>query len=37
MVKRDFGTILIFFIAGLATHRAILFLEKNNIFGFAKE
>jgi len=37
MVKRDFGALVIFFVAGLATHRAILFLEKNNIFGFGKE
>jgi len=37
MVKRDFGTILIFFLAGLATHRAILELERRNIFGFKKE
>lgn len=37
MVKRDFGTILIFFLAGLATHRAILELERRNLFGFSKE
>jgi len=37
MVKRDLGGILIFFIAGLATHRVILELERRNIFGFSKE
>jgi len=37
MVKRDLGTILLFFIAGLASHRAILELKRRKLFGFSEE
>jgi len=37
MVKRDFGTIILFFFAGLATHRTILELKRRKLFGFSEE